>query len=212
MITALIFFTVILCTAAFFFGIHAVSRSNKTEKSRFSVNTTLEQIKEMGELTVMTAYVKEIVEMKDSDSGWHTRDSKMIVVCIFDIEFRYDLRRVKITRNQTGVISMTLPPHFVRTIPKGTNFYHEEEAKFLGVFSKNFSSEDRNRLLQEAQAKAIEQAGILRTELQEKVRASATTTLASIARGFGSPEVIFDFDDSSSAVHQIARPTEASAA
>jgi hypothetical protein len=180
--------------------------------SRVEVNASLERIREMGELTAMTAYIKEVVTMKTAKDSAISTTGKIILICAFDIEFRYDLRRIRITRDVSGAVTIILPPHHVKSIPKKTEFYDERKAAYFGVFSKDFDVDERNKLLNEASAEAVRQAGVLQGDLQDKVRSSAKATLTALAHAFGTPDVHFSFEDSESVVRQITDQLERKAA
>lgn len=171
-------------------------------KSFTSVHVSLERIREVGELSVLTAYIKEVVTMNTGENLFSST-GKIILICGFEIEFRYDLKKIKIgdSGNKTTIL---LPPHFIKVIPKETQFYDERKASFLGIWPIDFKVEERNRLLHEAREKAVEQAGFLQGDLQERVRASAKATLSTLAEAFGAQNVTFAFEESSSVVKQIS--------
>jgi hypothetical protein len=167
-------------------------RMRTASRSTMSVYTSLERIRDVGELTVLTAYIKEVVTMTTEKNSLFTSAGKIILICGFDIEFRYDLKKVKISQTSTTPqTTVLLPPHFLRVIPKETQFYDERKAALLGVLRTDFTVEQRNELLQGARERAVEQAGVLQGDLQEKVRTSAKATIAALAEAFGAPNVIF---------------------
>lgn len=186
--------------------------SRRRRNVSLEVHSSLERIREMGELTAMTAYIKEVVTMKTGQSNPISTTGKIILICAFDIEFRYDLRRMKITRDNSGAVTIILPPHFVKSIPKKTEFYDERKAAYFGVWPKDFDVDERNKLLNEASAEAVRQAAVLQGDLQEKVRGSAKATLTALAHAFGTPEVNFSFEDSASVVRQITEQLDRKAA
>jgi hypothetical protein len=169
-----------------------------------SVHVTLDRIRQVGELTVLKAYIKEVVTMTTEADSKFTSTGKILLICGFDIEFRYDLRKIKIGRTEQGDIpEISLPPHFIRVVPIETQFYDERKSAWLGLIPKDFSVDERNDLLREARDKAVEQAGLLQGDLQEKVRVSAKTTLTALAEAFGVTKVAFTFEESASVVRQI---------
>lgn len=172
-------------------------------QSTESVHFSLERIRNVGELNVLTAYIKEVITMSSGEGSIFKSNGKILLICGFDIEFRYDLKKIKVSNPAGEKASILLPPHFIKVIPKETQFYDEQKAKLLGFISKDFTVEERNKLLHEAREKAIEQAGILQGELQEKVRASAKATLSALAEAFGTQGVTFAFEESTSVVQQL---------
>ena len=153
----------------------------------------------------MTAYIKEVVTMKTEENNFIRSAGRIILICAFDIEFRYDLRRIAISKSSTdNSATIILPPHYVKSIPKRMEFYDERKAAYLGVWNVDFSVEERNRLINEATAEAIRQAGVLQSDLQQKVRSSAKATLTALAHGFGTPDIQFIFEDGASVVQQMS--------
>ena len=168
-----------------------------------TVQGTLERIREVGDLCVLKAHVKEIVTLK-TDPRWHTSDGKMALICSFEIEFRYDLRTVQI--EQIGVersFRLTIPPHFCKVIPDKIAFYHEEKPKRLAVWPMDFTVEERNKMIHDARAAATAQAEELHESIESKVQASAEATLRAIATAFGASHVEVKFVRPESAIAQI---------
>ena len=169
-----------------------------------SIHVSLDRIRQVGELAVLTAYIKEVVTMTSGAQSKFSSTGRILLICGFDIEFRYDLRKIKVGQAlQGGAPQIVLPPHVIRTIPRETEFYDERKSSFLGMFPMDFSVEERNKLLHEAREKAVEQAGLLQGDLQDKVRASAKATLSALAEAFGAPKVTFVFEESASVVRQL---------
>jgi hypothetical protein len=171
------------------------------KKSQTNVHISLERICEVGELSVLTAYIKEVVTMSTGESLFSST-GRIILICGFEIEFRYDLKKDKIS-NSDEKTTILLPPHFIKVIPKETQFYDERKSSFLGIWPVDFRVEERNKLLRDAREKAVEQAGVLQGDLQERVRATAKSTLSTLADAFGAPNVNFAFEESSSVVKQM---------
>ncbi|WP_341676795.1 DUF4230 domain-containing protein [Niveibacterium sp. SC-1] len=171
--------------------------------STTDIHVSLEKIKEMNELTVMTAYIKEVVTMRTQEGNWFSTTGKIILICPYEIEFRYNLRRTKISTTG-GKTTVVLPPHYIKAIPGKVQFYDEKKAAYLNVWPVDFTPEERNKLINEAAAEAIKQAGILQGDLQEKVQASAKTTLMALAHAFGTNDLRFVFEGSDSVVQQLA--------
>ena len=179
--------------------------------SSLNVQVSLEKIKEMNELTVMTAYIKEVVTMRTQEGNWLSSTGKIILICPYEIEFRYNLRKTKISTTG-GVTTVVLPPHYVKAIPGKVQFYDERKAAYLSVWSVDFKPEERNKLINEAATEAIKQAGVLQGDLQEKVQASAMTTLRALAHAFGTDDIRFVFEGSDSVVQQMTEQRDKIAA
>ncbi len=67
-------------------------------KSNTNVHVSLERIREVGELNVLTAYIKEVVTMSTGEN-FFSSTGKIILICGFEIEFRYDLKKVRISNS-----------------------------------------------------------------------------------------------------------------
>lgn len=203
--------TLIVTSVSFFAAILAAGiflvLSNRRRSSTVDIHVSLERIKEMNELTVMTAYIKEVVTMKTQEDRWFSSTGKIILICPYEIEFRYNLRKINIS-TAGGLTTIQLPPHYVKAIPGKVQFYDERKAAYLSVWPLDFTPDERNKLINEASAEAIKQAGVLQGDLQEKVQASAKTTLRALAHAFGTTELQFTFEGSDSVVQQITTRQE----
>jgi len=175
----------IIATLAIALMLFIIFKSRKTNASTTNISFAIEKIKEVGELSVLKAYVKEIVTVSD-DAGWHSSNSKMALICSFEIEFRYDL-------NKGQAYRIVLPPHFPKIIPDRIEFYHEEKKKTLGLFGRDFSVEDRNKMISKAREEAVKQAEALHNSLVGSVQNSAKTTLAAIANAFDVTNIEYEF-------------------
>jgi hypothetical protein len=183
----------IIATLAIALMLFIIFKSRKTNASTTNISFAIEKIKEVGELSVLKAYVKEIVTVSD-DAGWHSSNSKMALICSFEIEFRYDLNKAKIEKiNEGQAYRIVLPPHFPKIIPDRIEFYHEEKKKTLGLFGRDFSVEDRNKMISKAREEAVKQAEALHNSLVGSVQNSAKTTLAAIANAFDVTNIEYEF-------------------
>ena len=173
------------------------------KRPEITVQGTLEKIREVGDLCVLKAFVKEIVTLKTED-GWHTTDGKMALICSFEIEFRYDLKKVVIEAvGQASAYRLTLPPHFCKVVPDKIEFYHEEKPKLLAIYAKDFTVEQRNNMISRARTAATLQAQVLHESIESKVQASAEATLRAIAGAFGAKQIEFRFGKTDSSFEQI---------
>lgn len=182
----------------------------KTSRS-ISVDSTLEKIKEVGDLCVLKAHIKEIVTIK-REQGWHSTQGKMALICSFEIEFRYDLRKVRIDAIGPDSFRLTVPPHFCKVIPDKIEFYHEQKPKVIGLLPSDFTVEERNEMIIEARAAATNQAQVLHESIESKVQESAKATLRAIAGAFGATDIQFQFINTDSVVEQIRQGMEKLAA
>ncbi len=158
----------------------------------------------MGELTVLSAYIKEVVSMKVNEKSTFSTTGKIILICPYRIEFRYDLRRTKISKND-NVVTVILPPHKAEPIPGKIEFYDERKSAVLGVWGTDFDVEVRNKMVHEAGLQAIQQAEIMQEDLQEQVRHSVRSTLTPLfSAALGEGQIEFIFEDTASIVQQLS--------
>jgi hypothetical protein len=177
-----------------------------------SVESTLEKIREVGDLCVLKAHIKEIVTLK-SDARWHTSDGKMALICSFEIEFRYDLRKVQIESiGKENAFRLTIPPHFCKVIPDKIEFYHEEKRKLGGFWPEDFTVDDRNEMINRARQEAVNQAQILHESIEGQVQEAAKATLRAIGSAFGASSMEFRFGSNDKVVAQIREGMERLAA
>jgi len=146
-----------------------------------SVNGRLEKIRELGDLVALNAYIKEVVT-KESDPGFFFSLEKMILICEFEIEYRYNLKKAKVSRNQTDD-SVTIELQKLKPAVHLKDFktYDETSGKFLGVippFSTNPADKDNLRKL--AIEKAKQDATSLGEDLIDKIEQSAENTLRTL--------------------------------
>lgn len=193
----------ILSAACVALAVSTLVLLNRRRGTTTDIHVSLEKIKEMNELTVMTAYIKEVVTMRTQEENWFSSTGKIILICPYEIEFRYNLRKTKISTTG-GTATIVLPPHYVKAIPGKIQFYDERKAAYLSVWPVDFKPEERNKLINEAAAEAIKQAGVLQGDLQEKVQASAKSTLRALAHAFGTNDIQFVFEGSETVVQQIS--------
>lgn len=152
--------------------------------SQTTIQSTVERIREIGELCVLEVNFKEIVTHKKK-GGLLTTDGKMLMVCHFSIEFRYDLRQVQIENGENGNCVVVMPPYFPKVNTGDIKLYHEEKAAFLGMIPIDFSVDERNQIVDEARAAAVQQALASLPNIEQKIRISAASTLNAIINGCG---------------------------
>lgn len=167
--------------------------------SSLTVSFSLERIREMGELVALNAFVKEVVTQTTNEKSFFSTTGKILMICEFDVEFRFDLRKSKIS-NQNGVVQIHLPEHYAKIIPKEHRIYDEKKSSYFGVVGVDFSLELRNELTEAAKRTAVAQAGILKEDLRERVQASAISTLSAMAYGMGAKGVEVTFDTAGNVV------------
>ena len=61
-----------------------------------SVSTSVDFIRQIGELHVLRASVKEIVTSKIGDASWIKTPGKLAIICHFDIKYKYNLQKARV--------------------------------------------------------------------------------------------------------------------
>jgi hypothetical protein len=177
-----------------------------------SIQSSIEQIREIGHLSVFKIFTKEIVTASKHDwgdvgsryFGWILTTKKMAMVFEFQIDFRYDLRSPEFTIQEAGrnrvIIRMPQCIHEVQL--ENIQFYDEQHGRFLpwllpdllsGFFSRGFSEQDKNDLVAAAKRQAQVQARAVISSFLVNAENSATTTLRAVCRSLGVDDVVFDF-------------------
>lgn len=198
-------------------GAFLAGRSRGGSGAGLSVKTfsTIESMRQLGELSVFKVITKEIVTADQHCFGevgkrffeWMLSSKKMAMILSFDIDFRYDLRGgdFRIEESGPGAYRLHLPSCFYETHIRDISFYDEQNSKLLPwllpdilnrAFGGAFSETDKNRLIDEAKKQAAKQAEELVGRMRGEVQQSARQTLEAIAKGFGATSVQFDFGTS----------------
>lgn len=178
-----------------------------------AVHASIEELRNIGELSVFKALTKEIVTARDHWAGsfgqryleWLFTSKKMAMIFAFDIDFRFDLRdpAFRIVKTDSG-FRLELPPLRYDIHIRDITFYDEQKTKMLpwllpdlvnAAFGAGFDEHDRNRLKDEARAQAESLAANLVRRLKPEVHSSARETLLLLARGFTDKPVEISFEE-----------------
>lgn len=201
----------IACLALVLATVLLLKRRRKTEP-QVRIFSSIEEMKAIGELHVFKVVTKEIVTEKNHVFGaggskyfeWLLSSKKMAMIFEFDISFSYNLKESGFRIEQTAASKyrMKMPPCRYDLHIKDIEFYDEQDSKLLPlllpdlvnkIFSSGFGEEERNALKDAAKRQAEVLAKDMVARLESDVRASAETTLRSIAGSFGAEEVEFDY-------------------
>jgi hypothetical protein len=176
-----------------------------------SVQSSIQQLKAVGELSVYKVFTKEIVTEIDHAWGeigrkylsWIFSVKKMAMIFEFEIDFRYDLRSADFQIIESeGAYTLRMPPCLHETSIRDIRFYDEQKSKLVPwllpdlvntLFGGGFDEQDRNRLKDAARRAAETQAQSMIGGLRADVEKSAEQTLRSLARAFGAEQVRFEF-------------------
>ncbi|MBR8462948.1 DUF4230 domain-containing protein [Campylobacter sp. faydin G-105] len=199
-----------------FFVVYRLNRAVKKSQiaTNTSITTEIEQIKNIGELSVFQVYSKEIVTKTDHAFGnfgkeylrWLVSEKKLSMIFEFEINFIYDLMSSKfeIVQVANSHYKVKMPPCKYKFSIANMKFYDEKNGKFIpfllpdslnGFFGSSFSEEDKNRLIEEARTEVEKMSVRLISQLQGKIHKSARDTLEAIAKSFGADDISFEFND-----------------
>lgn len=186
--------------------------SGEPKGRRTSIQSSIQQLKAIGQLSVFKVLTKEIVTEVDHCWGeigkkyfsWILSKKKMAIIFEFEIDFRYDLRSAdfQIEEEPDGGYLLRMPSCVHETSIRDIQFYDEQKSKLVPliipdllntIFGDGFSEDDKNRLKDAAKRAAESQAECMIAGLGSEVEQSAQQTLRSLARAFGAEKVLFEF-------------------
>jgi hypothetical protein len=173
----------------------------KTKPETISHRQVIEGIQEVGELVALTATVKDIQTMQKPPKWYMTQSKKLALICKFELEYRYDLSQVKLADASTGRITVEMPPCRIKTNLTDTEIYDEQDGIVrvpvpilvpitVEAYRDRISTEDRNRMIEEAQKTMRESAGDADSQATARAEQSAKRTLQSLARVLGVQETV----------------------
>jgi hypothetical protein len=209
-----------------FIAILVYRRKKRKSDDKVQVFTSIEEIRQVGELIAFKIVTKEIVTAADhwfGDIGkkyfmWLISTKKMAMIFEFTIDFKYDLRSPDFTIHHAGdnKYRMKMPKCFYDIHIKDINFYDEQTTKLLPwllpdlinkAFGMGFDEKDKNRLVDEAKQQASRMAVEMVQKLRSEVQSSARQTLETITKGFGGQLVAVDFSDSELVQLKVESPS-----
>lgn len=174
-------------------------------KSRGGTTTSyglIEAVKELGDIVALSVHANEIVTVALPDR-WYERGGKMLIICGFDIEYRFNLKRCEFSRKGTEPL-LILPPQHVKISTDIIHIYDEQKGVIAWIFPKEIPLAEKNNLILQARAEATKRALSLNQGWLEKAQHSARNTLEFIARGMKSPIPVIEFMPSSNVETQVA--------
>jgi len=197
-------------------GAFAVWRARAKSSDRapaVTVHSSIEDLRNIGELSVFKALTKEIVTARDHWAGsfgqryleWLFTSKKMAMIFAFDIDFRFDLHdpAFRIEKTASG-FRLEMPPIRYDIHIRDITFYDEQKTRMMpwlvpdlinAAFGAGFDEQDRNKLKNEARAQAEKLAANLVRQLKPEVHSSARETLLLLARGFTDAPVEISFEE-----------------
>jgi hypothetical protein len=162
-----------------------------------TVATSVDFIRQIGDLHVLRASVKEIVTSPVGEASWLKTPGKLAIICHFDIKYKYNLRKAQVVAGARGdgtrYCMIRLPRHEYEVSTGEIRFYDDQDGTWLG-FTVKTPPDEKTRVLEAARRQAEEQAKAFLGDLQGEIQASARSTVTQIARAFGYSDIRVEFD------------------
>jgi len=162
-----------------------------------TVATSVDFIRDIGELHVLRASVKEIVTTAVGEASWLRTPGKLAIICHFDIKYKYDLHKARIVAGGRGdgtrYCVISLPRHEFEVSTGEIRFYDDQDGTWLG-FTQKTPPDEKTRVLEAARRQAEEQAKVFLGDMEGDIQASARSTITQIAKAFGYSEVRVEFE------------------
>ena len=162
-----------------------------------TVATSVDFIREIGELHVLRASVKEIVTSAVGEAGWLQTPGKLAIICHFDIKYKYNLRKAQVVAggrpDGTRYCVIRLPRHEYEVSTGDIRFYDDQDGTWLG-FTQKTPPDERTRALEAARQQAETQAEAFLGQMESEIQASARSTVTQIARAFGYADIRVEFE------------------
>jgi hypothetical protein len=162
-----------------------------------SVSTSVDFIRQIGELHVLRASVKEIVTSKIGDASWLKTPGKLAIICHFDIKYKYNLQKARVVAGSredgSRYCMIHLPRHEYEVAMREIRFYDEQDGTWLG-FTLKTPPDEKTKALDAARQQAEIQAKAFLTDMEGEIQASAKVTLSQIARAFGYSDISIEFE------------------
>lgn len=167
------------------------------QESTVTVASSVDSIRQIGELSVLRASVKEIVTSSIGEASWVKTPGKLAIIVHFDIKYKYDLHKARIVAGSradgTRYCMIHLPAHEYEIATRDIRFYDEQDGTWLG-FTLKTPPDEKTRALDAARAQAEVQAKAFLGDLEAEIQTSARATLEKIARAFGYSDITIEFE------------------
>ena len=162
-----------------------------------TVATSVDFIREIGELHVLRASVKEIVTSAVGEASWLKTPGKLAIICHFDINNKDNLHKARIVAGGRGdgtrYCMIRLPRHEFEVSTREIRFYDDQDGTWLD-FTQKTPPDEKTRVLEAARRQAEQQAKAFLGDLEGDIQASARSTVTQIARGFGYADIRVEFE------------------
>jgi len=162
-----------------------------------TVATSVDFIRQIGELHVLRASVKEIVTSPVGEASWLAKPGKLAIICHFDIKYKYNLHKAQIVaggrEDGSRYCVIRLPRHEFDVATGEIRFYDEQDGTWLG-FPQRTTPDEKTRVLEAARRQAEAQAQAFLGQMEGEIQASAGATVTQIAKAFGYTDVRIEFE------------------
>jgi len=188
-------FALVMLAAGYVF--RAVTGPGPGAGSVPTVATSVDFIRQIGELHVLRASVKEIVTSAVGEATWLKTPGKLAIICHFDIKYKYDLHKARVVAGGRGdgtrYCMIRLPRHEFEVSTGEIRFYDDQDGTWLG-FTQKTPPDEKTRVLEAARRQAERQAQAFLGEMEGEIQASARSTVTQIARAFGYTDIRVEFE------------------
>lgn len=186
-----------ILTSIFFSG-----SSTKSEHRQ-----VLQGIQEMGDLVSLSAVMKDIATSAEPPKWYKVRSKKMMLICEFELEYRFNLRDAQLLDASNGTVTLQLPPCRVKNSLLDVVIYDEQDGQYLpwpyDVITDRITTAERNHMLQEAKQNAVAAAKNIDTQMLSRAEHSAKKTLQILAKAIGlKDDLNVQFRDASESVRE----------
>lgn len=184
--TAILALSCVLCFIAGTAVLFAFTRFTNLFRPRRVSSThqgLIDGIRDTGDLVALEAHYKDVGAHK-GEAGWFVGEKKLLLICTFEMQFRFNLRKARLQRRGDRTV-LLLPPCQIKTLYKDVEFYDEQAGKTLQWLPvvrdvlphSNFSLEERNHFISKAKDNAKTTARKSDETLLSKAEYNAEKTL-----------------------------------
>lgn len=174
--------------------VRAVTRQ-RSSASSISSYSVVDRVKDLGDMVALSAFYKEISTAESGGVPILLTDKRVALISEFEIEWRYDLRRVT-SSDSNGIITVTMPPPKPRVNTGEITLHSTESGKLIGLIPVNtFSKDDWNRLVKKARENATASAKEqMKSGLLSRIEKSAQHSMEFLFESAGLPGVRIAFE------------------
>jgi hypothetical protein len=162
-----------------------------------TVATSVDFIRQIGELRVLRASVQEIVTSPPGAASWFKTPGKAAVICQFDVTCSYDLGNARVIggsrEDGTRYCMIHLPRHRSEIAAGNIRLFDDQSGSWLG-FTETTPPEDKARVLDAARRQGETQAQAFLGGLENDIQASARAMVTQIAKALGYTDIRVEFE------------------